>query len=215
MALCSALIARRNAMDAQRPVASLLAILVLCMSAVTADASAIAFTGSRDYTGGLPGMPNPGRCGAFPPNVVLTHPPGVGTANLGPFTSSESHCANQLTGNLFDGLFTFDFGDANTFFGTYVGTVVGLPPPPPPVGTVLTVTFAYTLTGGTGIFTDATGNLLGTGTATFTSTGVNSHIDIAGTITTVPEPASALLLTCGFACVVAAGRTRRKREERR
>ena len=92
-----------------------------------------------------------------------------------------------MTGNLFDGIFSFDFGDDNTFFGTYVGTVVGLPPPPPPPGTVLTVTFNYTLTGGTGLFTDATGSLLGTGTATFTPSGVNSHIDIAGTVHSGPR----------------------------
>ena len=197
-------------MHLKRAVVSFLAILFSCIAFGEAQASPIAFSGSRDYTGGLPGMPNPGRCGAFPPNVVLTHPPGVGTSNLGPFTSSESHCANQMTGNLFDGIFSFDFGDDNRFFGTYVGTVVGLPPPPPPPGTVLTVTFNYTLTGGTGLFTDATGSLLGTGTATFTPSGVNSHIDIAGTVTPVPEPATVVLMVCGLAGVAAAGRARRK-----
>jgi hypothetical protein len=50
---------------------------------------------------------------------------------LGSFTSTESHCQNNATGNIFDGLFTFDFGGGNTFFGTYVGTLVGTPPPPP------------------------------------------------------------------------------------
>jgi hypothetical protein len=80
------------------------------------------------------------------------------------------------------------------------------------LGTILTVTFAYTLTGGTGIFADATGSLLGTGTATFTPTGVNSHIDIAGTVTTVPEPASIVLVACGLVGVAAAGRARRKQE---
>jgi hypothetical protein len=43
---------------------------------------------------------------------------------LGSFTSTESHCLNSATGNLSNGLFTFDFGGGNTFFGTYVGTTL-------------------------------------------------------------------------------------------
>jgi hypothetical protein len=127
---------------------------------------------------------------------------------LGSFTSTESHCQNNATGNIFDGLFTFDFGGGNTFFGTYVGTLVGIPPPPPQPETVLTVSFTYTLTGGTGSFVNASGSLLGTGTITLNPLpiGNSSRIDI----TTIPEPATMVLLGTGLAGIGAAVRKRRK-----
>jgi hypothetical protein len=145
-----------------------LAVALLCIgSATIAQADTITFTGSREFSGGQGPVPNPVRCGTpTPPIFLVTNPPGVGASNLGSFTSTESQCQNNATGNVFDGLFTFDFGGGNTFFGTYVGTLVGIPPPPTPPGTVLDVSFTYTLTGGTGIFVGASGSLLGTGTIT-------------------------------------------------
>ena len=190
-----------------------LAVALLCISSATiAHADTITFTGSREFSGGQGPVPNPARCGAAPPNFSVTHPPGVGASNLGSFTSTESQCQNNATGNVFDGRFTFDFGGGNTFFGTYVGTLVGIPPPPPPPGTVLDVSFTYTLTGGTGIFVGASGSLLGTGTITLNPLpiGNSSHIDISGTVTTIPEPATVLLLSSGLAGVGAAVRRRRK-----
>ena len=101
-----------------------LAVALLCIgSATVARADVITFVGSRDFSGAPSIVPNPGRCGAFPPNVSVTQPPGVGASNLGSFTSTESHCVNPQEGstqNLFNGQFTFDFGVGNSFFGTYV-----------------------------------------------------------------------------------------------
>ncbi len=142
-----------------------------------------------------------------PPNILVTEPLGTGTSSLGSFTSSESHCLNVATGNFFNGLFTFDFGGGNTFFGTYVETIAL--PLPPPTG-VAAVSFSYTLTGGTGLYAGATGSLMASGATTFTPTGRNSHIDINGTISTIPEPATMVLLGSGLAGVGAAVRKRRK-----
>ncbi len=57
---------------------------------------------------------------------------------------------------------------------------------------------------------DASGNLIGIGTATSTISSTISHIGIRGTITTVPEPATLVLLGTGLAGVVAKVRKRRK-----
>ncbi len=186
-----------------------LTFVVLCLgTAASTQADTITFNGSREFSGGTGAVPDPVRCGPAPPHFRVTNPPGVGASNLGSFTSTESQCNNNAIGIVFDGRFTFDFGGGNTFFGTYVGTIVGIPPPPPPPGTVLTVSFTYTLTGGTGSFVNASGNLLGTGTITLNPLpiGNSSRIDI----TTIPEPATMVLLGTGLAGIGAAVRKRRK-----
>ncbi len=109
-----------------------LAVALLCIgSAAVAHADTITFTGSREFSGGTGNVPDPVRCGPAPPNYLNVTPPGVGASNLGSFISTESRCQNNATGNIFDGLFKFDFGGGNTFFGTFVGTLMGIPPPPP------------------------------------------------------------------------------------
>ena len=49
-----------------------LAAIALCLSAAAvARADVIAFTGSRDFSGGQPGVPNPVRCGPAPPEFLV------------------------------------------------------------------------------------------------------------------------------------------------
>jgi hypothetical protein len=171
-----------------------------------AHADTITFVGSRDTVNGPRAAPDIGRCGAAPPNalVILS---GTGTSNVGSFTATDSHCLNGAPGEVFNGLFAWDFGGGNTFFGTFLGTLAPLPTPPPN----LAFSETFTLTGGTGLFAGASGSFLGTGTITFNPNGTaNSHTDFTGTINTVPEPTTMLLLGTGLAGVGAAVRKRRK-----
>jgi hypothetical protein len=111
------------------------------------------------------------------------------------------------TGNIFNGLFSFDFANGNTLFGTISGTTA------PRVGDVATNFLIFSITGGTGLFAGATGTLSGPGSVTFIpgpfTNGTNT---LSGTITTVPvpEPTTMLLLGTGLAGVAAKARKWRK-----
>ncbi len=169
-----------------------------------AHADVITFIGSLDSVNVPPPAPDIGRCGAAPPNLLVTLP-GTGTSNVGSFTATDSHCVNVATGEVFDGLFAWDFGGGNTFFGTFLGTNAPLPTPG-----MLAFSETFTLTGGTGLFTGASGSLIATGTVAFNPNGTsNAHADFNGTITTVPEPATMILLGTGLAGIAAKVRKRR------
>ena len=195
-------------MHVPKTVFTSLSIALLCISSATiAQADVIPFIGSRDVVNIPPAAPDIGRCGAPPSLLLQTIPPHTGTSNLGAFTAIDSHCVNVATGNIFDGLFAWDFGGGNTFFGTFLGTTAPLPTPG-----MLAFSETFTLTGGTGFFTGASGSLIATGTVAFNPNGTsNSHADFTGTINTVPEPTTILLLGTGLAGVGAAVRKRRKK----
>ncbi len=182
-----------------------LTFVVLCLGAASvARADTIAFTGSRQHLNNPPSAADVGRCGAAPPNFFTTLNPGTGTSNLGAFASTGSNCVNVATGDISNGLFSFNFANGNTLFGTISGTTA------PRVGDVATNFFTFSITGGTGLFNGATGTLSGPGTLTFITGGFNLTNTFSGTITTVPEPTTLLLLGTGLAGVVAKVRKKRK-----
>ncbi|MDQ3753943.1 MAG: PEP-CTERM sorting domain-containing protein [Acidobacteriota bacterium] len=131
----------------------------------------------------------------------------TGTSNFGNFTSIQSHCITPPVPAPFDnGLFTWTFASGDTLTGTYFGALTASGTPG-----VFNDTENYTITGGTGLFAGATGNILGIGTVTFSPNSFPlSNVSLNGTVTTVPEPTTMILLGTGLAAMVAKVRKRRK-----
>lgn len=189
-----------------RIVLTTLTFVLLCLGAAAVTrADTITLTGSRSATNIPPAAPNIGRCGAAP-NLLISGIMGAGTSNLGAFTTAESTCVNPVTGILSNGLFTFDFANGSTLFGTTSGLVIL-----PPINGIAPNSLTFIITGGTGLFAGATGSLLVNGQVTFLPGGfTNNTFNINGTITTVPEPTTLLLLGPGLAGVVMKARRGRK-----
>lgn len=189
-----------------------LIFVVLCLgSATTARADTVAFTGTRTNQG-PPAAPG-GRCSpAFTVNINPSTGNSTGTSNFGNFTSIQSHCITPPLPAPFDnGLFTWTFASGDTLAGTYFGALTASGAPG-----VFNDTENYTITGGTGLFAGATGNIIGSGTVTFAPGSLPiSNVILNGTVTgpgltAVPEPTTMLLLGTGLAGVSATVRKRRK-----
>jgi hypothetical protein len=102
-------------------------------------------------------------------------------------------------------MFTFTFSDGSTFFGTYSGTLVPLAPP------VFGINGAAIITGGTGLFTTATGSGVASGTNNL-ATGEFDFV-LRGSVTApgltpIPEP-NCMLLLAGALFGMAGIRSRR------
>ncbi len=94
------------------------------------------------------------------------------TSNFGAFTPTQSICVmppNPLT----NGLFTWAFASGDTLIGTYSGALTGVFNPT--VTSVLDLTENYVITGGTGLFAGATGNILGACVSPFCETAERLH----------------------------------------
>jgi hypothetical protein len=100
-------------------------------------------------------VPNPDRCGPFPPNVELQFT-GEGTdTGGGPFTSVASACQDTATGAV------FDLQSVDTYAAGGSITILSEPFILAPGGAPCLATndkpVKYTLPGGTGAFAQATG----------------------------------------------------------
>ena len=185
-----------------------LTFVVLCLGhAASTQADTIAFTGSRTTVNNPPPSLNDARCGSVP-NLLVTPNTGTGTSNLGAFTTQERFCVNPLTMMVSSGDFRFDFANGSTLLGTIGGSVQ------PTVNGIQPVSFIFNVTGGSGLFAGATGSLMANGQVMFLPGGLsNSTVNFTGTITTVPEPTTMLLLATGLAGVATKVRKRRKADK--
>jgi hypothetical protein len=187
---------------------ALLALVALGV-APAARARAQAFAGTVDVT--LPNfarVPDPARCGASPANVREDWPSIPGTSAFGAFVLASSNCVARSAGSHFDGRFTFDFGGGRTLFGTYVGQITLQLPPP--LGVPFVTSQTLTIVGGTGAFAGAGGTLSKVGTFTLNAGDTFTlRQTITGTVSTVPEPATVLLLAAGLVGGGAVARRRR------
>lgn len=171
----------------------------LALAPAAAQARALSFTGSLDRSNPPSGFT--GRCAPAAATVINNNIApnfSTGTSNLGSFLNTASACINlPLTPpgrDTFDGEFTFDFGSGDTLFGTnfsYVRTTL--------TPRLLTIQGFFTVTGGTGRYSDASGSFEENGTLDFRTAGLAlAKGNFTGTINT-PAPGMAALFGLGAA----------------
>lgn len=184
------------------------AFALACGLSAPASAAPFEFIGMRSNVNPL-SPPGTGRCAPTYFNTVSISPnngTSTGSSNLGNFTATQSHCiVSAPPTNVVDGIFTYDFGLGDMIFGNYTGQVALSDTPGRFMGTEY-----LTVTGGTGRFLGAAGNLVSQGILFFAAGNGNYSGTIRGTLdlTSVPEPTSFALLSMALIATGFAARRR-------
>jgi hypothetical protein len=177
-----------------------LSLFLLGAFGLPAAATPVAFSGSITNFSGPP-APG-GRCA--PALTLSAGPAGTsGHSSLGDFIFTLSQCiAAPPPTDYFNGLFDFDFANGNHLYGTNSGTLSATMNP-----NVFANTSFYVVTGGTGLFADASGAFSGTGTVTRTPGAPTvAALSFSGTLDGVPEPLTLALFGTAVLGVFAAKR---------
>jgi len=186
-------------------------IRVLCTAATLAASLTAAPARAQlpvSFTGNFSGTivsQGPGRCG---PNRVTVD--AVLSGLLSPFgtaTGSQSVCVDPVTLDVLDGLFTLTL-PGGTLFGISFGAFVRTGPQ------LFSGSQTITITGGTGVFDQATGGGTTHGTQNLATGAVTSGVTgsvAASGLTSVPEPSLLALLVGGLVGAAAVGRSTRRR----
>ena len=161
------------------------ALAVSFGAAITAQAAPINVTYAYSATG-VSGDP-------LNPPII-----GIGTGSVNPLGSMTwmdiiTH-PNAATGEA-DGTFIMAFNTGDTLFGT-LHEQLDLSSPP-----IVPLTQTLNVTGGTGALLWYRGTLTGDGTVNLADSTVSASG--AGTLDTIPEPESVVLLGTGLACLLA------------
>ncbi len=145
-------------------------------------------------------------CAPLPFRGMIVPSSGIGTSNLGSFSYTHNICTQGATGPV-TGAFTIEFADA-AFSGLLDGVAIlreGVPG-------LFDQMFTYTITGGTGRFSGASGNFTNVGTVDVRG-GPPSRLTLnfdglVNAPAAIPEPAGWVLMLGGLAL---AGATVRRR----
>lgn len=175
---------------------------MLLTAALPANAATLLFNGSVTGVSNLVGA-DP-TCAPLQYRSAIDPLSTLGTSSLGDFTLKTSTCL-ALGGGASFGTFTIDFG-RDSFNGTFDG---GSTPTSTPG--ISDTAWLYTILGGTGRFAGASGTFDATGIADARTRPTRVLIDFFGNISTVPEPATWMMMILGFGAIGLNARRRRER----
>lgn len=158
----------------------------------------------NDTPPSLPGSP----CTTGQVNISLSPAAGItqGLSNFGSFVFTQQHCITLPPTEYSGGTFSFDFAAGDRLFGTYAGVIQ-----PTATPGLMSNTIVYTVTGGSGRFADATGQINGVGTLDLRVQRPINAFQLDGTlqVSPVPEPAAAAMWLAGLGTLGWVARRRR------